>query len=67
MVQHIGNFTDINECSTNNGGCEQLCHNTVGSYYCTCNSSYTLNTDDHMCDGKLLSQLYKLIIICRYQ
>ena len=43
---------DVNECITNNGGCEQLCHNTIGSYYCSCNSSYTLNTDNHMCDGK---------------
>lgn len=45
---------DINECNTNNGGCEQFCHNTVGSYYCTCNNTYTLNADKHMCDGKLI-------------
>ena len=50
----IMTFTDIDECITNNGGCEQFCHNTVGSYYCTCNNSYTLNADNHMCDGKLI-------------
>ena len=43
---------DINECITDNGGCEQSCHNTIGSYYCSCNNNYTLNTDHHHCDGK---------------
>ena len=45
---------DIDECSINNGGCEQQCTNTIGSYYCACNNSYTLNVDNHMCDGKLI-------------
>jgi hypothetical protein len=25
------NCSDINECETNNGGCQHTCHNTVGS------------------------------------
>ena len=44
-------FTDINECTNNNGGCNQTCTNTAGSYLCSCNTGYTLNTDDHACDG----------------
>ena len=31
------NFTDVNECKHGNGGCEQLCVNSIGSYRCDCN------------------------------
>ena len=36
---------DINECSTNNGGCSSnaLCTNTQGSFSCACNSGYSGN------------------------
>ncbi|HPS31436.1 MAG TPA: EGF domain-containing protein [bacterium] len=42
--------SDINECSTNNGGCQHNCVNTGGNYYCTCNSGYALNPNNHTCD-----------------
>ena len=42
-------FTDINECDTNNGGCEQICNNTAGSYYCSCDFNYHLDVDGHAC------------------
>ena len=29
-------WIDINECSHNNGGCEDTCNNTMGSYKCSC-------------------------------
>lgn len=45
--------TDINECVNSNGGCAQLCNNTVGSFLCGCNEGYFLNTDDVNCDGML--------------
>ena len=44
---------DIDECGIGNGGCEQSCHNTIGSYYCSCNNSFTLNSDHHHCDGNV--------------
>ena len=33
-------YLDVNECVDDNGGCSQLCINTVGSYYCECNIGY---------------------------
>ncbi|XP_073822904.1 sushi, von Willebrand factor type A, EGF and pentraxin domain-containing protein uif isoform X2 [Musca autumnalis] len=35
---------DINECAKNNGGCDQKCVNSPGSYSCSCNTGYQLYT-----------------------
>uniref|UniRef100_A0A1X7UBP4 Uncharacterized protein n=1 Tax=Amphimedon queenslandica TaxID=400682 RepID=A0A1X7UBP4_AMPQE len=40
---------DINECSVANGGCQQTCINTPGSYYCSCLSGYRLTNDNTTC------------------
>ena len=51
---------DVNECNSNNGGCEDECVNTPGSYYCECDDSgYHLDSDDHSCTGKY-SRKFKL-------
>lgn len=42
-------FTDKDECALNNGGCQDLCTNTVGSYQCTCQNGYTLHENRHDC------------------
>ena len=48
MYTHI----DINECKTNhNGGCDHICTNTDGSYYCTCQDGYDLMMDNSSCVG----------------
>ena len=44
-------YTDIDECSTSNGGCEQVCTNTIGSFYCSCNDGFSLNANETTCDG----------------
>ena len=45
---------DTNECLLTNGGCSQICSNTMGSYECSCNIGFLLNTTDkHSCDGKV--------------
>lgn len=44
--------TDTNECSVNNGGCQQVCVNTVGSYECQCHSAYKLHWNRKDCVGK---------------
>ena len=44
---------EINECSSNNGGCSQVCINTMGSYYCSCISGFTLSSNGRTCIGEL--------------
>ena len=43
--------TDTDECDAANGGCEDTCENTPGSYYCTCDVGYGLAADRHACIG----------------
>ena len=45
-------LSDINECLTNNGGCSQICRNTIGSYYCQCAPNYELQPDGKTCISK---------------
>ena len=46
-------LSDINECSIHNGGCEDTCTNTNGSYYCECESGYSLDKDKKGCSREL--------------
>ena len=47
-------LSDVNECSTNNGGCNQVCTNNIGSFVCSCNAGYELDSDERTCVGKRL-------------
>ena len=51
-ISCINFFLDINECTENRDGCDQLCLNTVGSYLCNCTSGYRLTSDERTCHGK---------------
>ena len=44
-------FPDIDECNFDNGGCEQVCNNTPGSFLCDCFHGYALNHDGFTCQG----------------
>jgi len=35
-------FLNITECQIDNGGCDQICVNTVESYFCSCREGYKL-------------------------
>ena len=50
--------TDIDECDRGIGGCQHVCSNTDGSYYCSCNDGYTLNEGGKYCTGKYLTCNY---------
>ncbi|CAG9840299.1 unnamed protein product [Diabrotica balteata] len=40
---------DIDECKTNNGGCEKECVNQIGSYSCKCPTGFTTADDRKSC------------------
>ncbi|XP_061589374.1 bone morphogenetic protein 1-like isoform X2 [Cololabis saira] len=42
-------FSDIDECSKANGGCQHECVNTFGSYSCQCRSGFMLHENKHDC------------------
>ena len=42
---------DINECNTGAHSCEHNCHNTPGSYGCSCLYGYKLRADMRTCKG----------------
>ncbi|KAI8771823.1 bone morphogenetic protein 1 [Biomphalaria glabrata] len=42
-------MTDKDECIVNNGGCQHICKNTIGSYHCACHSGFSLHEDLHGC------------------
>ena len=44
---------DTNECSSNNGGCNQTCINEIGSFHCECDIGYTLD-DGLGCTGRYI-------------
>lgn len=46
---------DIDECRLNNGGCDHVCRNTVGSFECSCKKGYKLLTNERTCQGGRLS------------
>ena len=45
--------TDIDECGEGIVDCDHNCTNTNGSYACSCNSGYELDSDNLTCSGKL--------------
>lgn len=44
-------YIDINECLGDHG-CDQICSNMDGSYTCSCNNGYVLQTNGQSCAGK---------------
>ena len=45
---------EVDECLDNNGGCEEICRNTLGHYECDCKTGYELHSNGKNCEGKKL-------------
>ena len=44
---------DLDECLEDNGGCERMCLNTIGSFRCECGPGYlVLAADPSRCTGR---------------
>ena len=44
---------DIDECLSGNGGCNDTCENTYGSFSCNCHTGF-IYSEDETCEGKSL-------------
>ena len=44
---------DFDECESKNGGCNQTCSNTDGSFECSCITGYILAANNSNCNGKI--------------
>ena len=44
-------LTEINECQRGTDLCEHICNNNAGSYFCSCNTGYHLETNNYNCSG----------------
>ena len=51
---------DINECDSENGGCEQVCTNSVGSFQCSCNYGFFLEPNNFNCSGMFYYDIVSL-------
>lgn len=49
--KHFLIFLDIDECAKNLYRCQQKCHNTIGSYNCSCFDGFELASDNVTCNG----------------
>lgn len=47
---YLNFFSEIDECRKNNGGCEQICQDTLGGHQCACQPGYELRSDNKNCE-----------------
>lgn len=50
--------SDVNECEELNGGCQQTCVNTPGSYHCECSEGFRMHADARTCIGKSSTDIF---------
>ncbi|XP_031559878.1 tolloid-like protein 1 [Actinia tenebrosa] len=48
---YITFFSERNECKVNNGGCSQICRNTLGHYECECYPGFELHSNGKDCEA----------------
>ena len=50
---------DVNECAVNNGGCQQMCHDSTPGYTCSCYSGYNLAANGLNCSKLMCMLVYR--------
>ena len=58
IISYCNPYTDVNECTSGNGGCERTCTNVDGSFHCSCPQGFTLSPDGRGCDGETVHASY---------
>lgn len=53
MSLNIKLIPDVDECTLRTDTCSQNCHDTPGSYTCSCNSGYILSDNGYNCNGNV--------------
>ena len=51
FYSHLHCLVDINECAEATDNCDQVCHNNIGSFTCTCIAGATLSPNGYSCIG----------------
>ena len=54
-------LSDINECSISNGGCSHSCHNSAGSFTCSCPSGLELDPEKRSCRGEVKANRHQVV------
>ena len=49
-------ISDLNDCSIENGGCEQLCKMVPQGKMCDCFPGFSLNLDQTTCGGEIINR-----------
>lgn len=44
-------YIDTDECSLDEDVCGQICTNTDGGFFCSCENGYLLENDSRTCEG----------------
>ena len=52
---------DIKECSISNGGCSHSCHNSAGSFTCSCPSGLELYPGKRSCRGEIKTHRHQVV------
>ena len=51
LTIYIYIYIDNDECMLGTDQCTQTCHDTPGSYMCSCRAGYSLDSDGFTCNG----------------
>ena len=62
-LQQVCLCVDVDECLVENGGCEQVCVNSDGSFRCDCVGGYALSSSGVTCNGEYTHSVQIVIFI----